>query len=93
MKYSFALAGLAALAAASDVHDLTKDTFDPFVKEHDLVLAECKCACHDHLPNTALTNMSPSSLRTVVRPLQSPCARVRRSCHIPQRQGDRARQD
>jgi len=40
MKYTFALAGLAALAAASDVHDLTKDTFDPFVKDHDLVLAE-----------------------------------------------------
>lgn len=34
--------GLAALAAASDVHDLTKDSFEPFVKEHDLVLAECK---------------------------------------------------
>ena len=41
MKYSFALAGLAALATASDVHDLTKDTFEPFVKEHGLVLAEC----------------------------------------------------
>ncbi|RMY70761.1 hypothetical protein D0863_05590 [Hortaea werneckii] len=40
MKYSFALAGLAALATASDVHDLTKDTFEPFVKEHGLVLAE-----------------------------------------------------
>ena len=41
MKYCFALAGLAALATASDVHDLTKDTFEPFVKEHGLVLAEC----------------------------------------------------
>lgn len=41
MKYSFALAGLAALATASDVHELTKDTFEPFVKEHGLVLAEC----------------------------------------------------
>ncbi|KAI7302497.1 hypothetical protein KC315_g16115, partial [Hortaea werneckii] len=40
MKYSFALAGLAALATASDVHELTKDTFEPFVKEHGLVLAE-----------------------------------------------------
>lgn len=41
MKYSFGLAALAALATASDVHDLTKDTFEPFVKENDLVLAEC----------------------------------------------------
>jgi hypothetical protein len=32
----------AAIAAASDVHDLKKDTFDSFVKEHDLVLAECE---------------------------------------------------
>jgi len=36
-----ALFGLAALAAASDVHELTTDTFEPFVKENDLVLAEC----------------------------------------------------
>jgi len=32
--------GAAALASASDVHDLKKDTFDDFVKENDLVLAE-----------------------------------------------------
>jgi hypothetical protein len=36
-----ALALGAALAAASDVHDLKTDTFEPFIKEHDLVLAEC----------------------------------------------------
>lgn len=42
MKYAFGLAALAALATASDVHDLTKDTFDSFVMENDLVLAECK---------------------------------------------------
>lgn len=41
MRPSTALLGFAALAAASDVHDLTKDTFPDFVKEHDLVLAEC----------------------------------------------------
>lgn len=36
------LLGAAALAAASDVHDLKQDTFKPFVEEHDLVLAECE---------------------------------------------------
>ncbi|KAK3703545.1 protein disulfide-isomerase precursor [Vermiconidia calcicola] len=40
MRSSFGLLGLAALAAASDVHDLTKETFDKFVGEHNLVLAE-----------------------------------------------------
>ena len=34
------LFGAAALAAASDVHDLKKDTFNEFIKEHNLVLAE-----------------------------------------------------
>ena len=33
---------LAAVALASDVHELKKDTFKSFVEEHDLVLAECK---------------------------------------------------
>lgn len=39
----FALLGtafLAAASAASDVHELKKDTFKPFIKDHDLVLAE-----------------------------------------------------
>lgn len=36
------LLGAAASVLASDVHDLKKDTFDEFVKENDLVLAECK---------------------------------------------------
>ena len=48
MKYAFGLAALAALATASDVHDLTKDTFDSFVKENDLVLAECKSQAYYH---------------------------------------------
>ena len=34
------LFGAAALASASDVHDLTKDTFPGFVADNDLVLAE-----------------------------------------------------
>ena len=32
--------GAAALATASDVHQLKKDTFTDFIKSHDLVLAE-----------------------------------------------------
>jgi protein disulfide-isomerase A1 len=35
-----ALLGAAAFAAASDVHDLGKDTFNDFISSHDLVLAE-----------------------------------------------------
>jgi protein disulfide-isomerase A1 len=40
MKTSLIALVLAAVAAASDVHDLKKDTFDGFIKENDLVLAE-----------------------------------------------------
>ncbi|KAF2007733.1 disulfide-isomeras-like protein [Amniculicola lignicola CBS 123094] len=41
MRYSIPLCGLlAAVAVASDVHELTKDTFKDFVAENDLVLAE-----------------------------------------------------
>ncbi|KAK4924509.1 protein disulfide-isomerase precursor [Elasticomyces elasticus] len=41
MRYNtLGLAGLAALAAASDVHDLTNESFEPFVNDHGLVLAE-----------------------------------------------------
>ena len=34
------LLGAAAVASASDVHDLKKDTFKDFIRSHDLVLAE-----------------------------------------------------
>lgn len=34
------LLGAAAVAAASDVHDLKTDTFNDFIKNNDLVLAE-----------------------------------------------------
>lgn len=37
---ALALVGAAAVASASDVHDLKQDTFTDFVKSHDLVLAE-----------------------------------------------------
>ncbi|KIW02872.1 protein disulfide-isomerase domain [Verruconis gallopava] len=41
MRYhALAAAAFAAVAAASDVHQLKKDTFEAFVKENDLVLAE-----------------------------------------------------
>lgn len=44
-KVAFSLLAAAAAtvsaADASDVHQLTKDTFDDFVKTNDLVLAEC----------------------------------------------------
>ena len=43
MRYSFGLLSIAALALASDVHDLTTSDFKEFVGSHDLVLAECKC--------------------------------------------------
>jgi protein disulfide-isomerase A1 len=36
----------AAVASASDVSSLTKDTFTDFVTENDLVLAECECPYH-----------------------------------------------
>lgn len=48
MKYSTICAAFfAAVAAASDVKQLNKDTFKSFIEENDLVLAECKfpCAC------------------------------------------------
>lgn len=42
MKTSLIALLFAAFAAASDVHDLKKETFNEFVESHDLVLAECK---------------------------------------------------
>ena len=42
MRYSLGLLALAALGSCSDVHELGGDSFEPFVKEHGLVLAECK---------------------------------------------------
>lgn len=38
---AWGLLAAAAVASASDVTQLKKDTFDDFVKENDIVLAEC----------------------------------------------------
>ena len=40
-KVAFGLLAAAAVASASDVTQLTKDTFDSFVGENGIVLAEC----------------------------------------------------
>jgi len=50
------LLGAAAVASASDsdVEQLTKDTFAGFVKDNDLVLAECKFSLG--APSTATVN-------------------------------------
>lgn len=44
------LLGVAALAAASDVHVLKQDTFKDFVTENNLVLAECELPRSDYKP-------------------------------------------
>lgn len=41
-RYALGLLAAAAVATASDVIQLKKDTFDDFIKSNDLVLAECK---------------------------------------------------
>lgn len=53
-KFALGLLAAAAVATASDVVQLKKDTFDDFIKANDLVLAECRppfdqsfpIACH-----------------------------------------------
>jgi hypothetical protein len=47
-------AAFAAVASASDVEVLTKDTFPDFVKGNDLVLAECKYLLLSALRETPL---------------------------------------
>ena len=39
-KLAFGILGAAALAGASDVHDLKTESFKPFIEENNLVLAE-----------------------------------------------------
>ena len=72
----FGLLCAAAVATASDVHELKKDTFDGFVKENELVLAECKLETHGSSLGWGLTWLS---LRPLVRTLQGPRPRIRRS--------------
>lgn len=44
MKYTTLCAAFfAAVATASDVQQLNKDSFKSFIEDNDLVLAECKC--------------------------------------------------
>lgn len=55
------LATLATFANAegeSDVHQLTKDTFDDFVKANDIVLAECELML-PHLRRWQLFGLMP----------------------------------
>lgn len=68
MKTSLIALLFAAVAAASDVTELKKDTFDGFIKENDLVLAECTLKSD---PWSQLQLIHPS-LRTMVWSLQSP---------------------
>jgi hypothetical protein len=72
------MAALAAYASAadSDVHQLTKDTFEEFVKSNDLVLAECKTPIEASLPLHPSLTASFHSLCSLVRSLQGPRPRV-----------------
>jgi hypothetical protein len=74
MKYSLGLLGLAAIAAASDVVDLGKDTFEDFTKENSLVLAECMLRSRKAPRTVQLTNVS--SLCALVWSLQGSRSRV-----------------
>lgn len=76
---AFGLLGAAALAAASDVHDLKTDTFKTFVSENDLVLAECMSPTVP--PLWCLLTCLVISLCPLVRTLQGPGTRVRRGCN------------
>jgi hypothetical protein len=58
------LAG-AAIASASDVSSLTKDTFNDFVKEHDLALLECKFYLGASSSEPSANSFVSSSLRSM----------------------------
>ena len=56
------LLGAAAVAAASDVHELKQDTFPGFISDHNLVLAECKDV-HSQLEAHSRADETVQSLR------------------------------
>ena len=58
MAFTLAAAAAAVVAEDSDVHDLKTDTFDTFLNDNSLVLAECKYL--EKLPS------SPWRLRLIV---------------------------
>lgn len=60
---ALALLAAATLASASDVHDLKKDTFNEFVQENDLVLAECMSLSVPFERIPMLTSIALQSLR------------------------------
>lgn len=49
LAFLLTAAGFQTVLADSDVAQLNKDTFDDFMKEHDLVLAECRFRVSDSL--------------------------------------------
>ena len=57
-----AIFGAAAVTSASDVYDLKKDTFDSFIKEKDLVLAECESSTFPRPRSSILLILWISSL-------------------------------
>lgn len=73
--------GMAAVATASDVHDLKADDFAPFVKENNLVLAEFFAPWLAGEQQYVIVSLLTCPK---VRSLQSISARVRGSCNNPQ---------
>ena len=58
-NFALGLVAAAAVASASDVVQLSKDSFNDFVKGNDIVLAECKLHLRLHLHLHLLLLCSP----------------------------------
>lgn len=95
-NFALGLLAAAAVATASDVVELKKDTFDDFVKANDIVLAECTFLCPSlHCqPRELAPSNSPyfCSLRPLVWSLQGPRPRVRGGRHHTEGEEHQARQ-